>query len=288
MSGPVFGFCPVGRDWLKESSGNPYTGRDWVRAPPEAPKRHDDTLDVMSNLAKKKINAFSGIGHGFYFWNFRTDLYEPYWSYTLALELGMIPKGSLNDESVIRACDREDSSEIRCKANRHAPEESVHKALGYIYYVEKKQDSSEANATSTMTGNALYNKADDVIDSFWQKYRHEGATCDFGGVGMLVEKSKENMTGHDNDNYYGNDDEYFVPYRGPRIWVVVIIVAVTTFLVTSTGFVIAMRKNEAFNRAVRQTPAFKPITNSHSRSFRSLLNLPAEDYEEIMHVPVKG
>ncbi len=105
---------------------------------------------------------------------------------------------------------------------------------------------------------------------------------------MLVEKSKENMTGHDNDYYYGNDDEYFAPERGPKIWVVVVIVAVTTFLVTSTGFVIAMRKNEAFNRAVRRTPAFKPITSSHSRSFRSLLNLPLEDYEEVSHVPVKG
>jgi glucan 1,3-beta-glucosidase len=33
----------------------------------------------MSHLASKKINAFSGIGHGFYFWNFRTDLNNPQW-----------------------------------------------------------------------------------------------------------------------------------------------------------------------------------------------------------------
>ena len=68
MSGPIYGQCPVGRDWLKESSGNPQTGRDWVTAPPNAPKHLDDTDNVMMHLAHKKINAFSGVGHGFYFW----------------------------------------------------------------------------------------------------------------------------------------------------------------------------------------------------------------------------
>ena len=67
MSSPNFGFCPVDRDWWKESSGNPQTGRDWVRAPPNAPQHLDDTDNVMTHLAYKKINAFSGIGHGFYF-----------------------------------------------------------------------------------------------------------------------------------------------------------------------------------------------------------------------------
>ena len=47
---------------------------DWIKAPPEAPRGRDATDEVMTNLARKKINAFSGIGHGFYFWNFRTDV----------------------------------------------------------------------------------------------------------------------------------------------------------------------------------------------------------------------
>lgn len=75
MSGPIFGLCPGSRDWIKES-GNPLTGKDWIKAPPQVPSRFDDTDDVMTRLAHKKIQAFSGIGHGFYFWNFRTDLYE--------------------------------------------------------------------------------------------------------------------------------------------------------------------------------------------------------------------
>lgn len=74
MSGPIFGVCPGSRDWIRESSGNPYTGKDWIRAPPDAPKHLDDTDDVMTQLALKKIEAFSGIGHGFFFWNFRSEL----------------------------------------------------------------------------------------------------------------------------------------------------------------------------------------------------------------------
>jgi glucan 1,3-beta-glucosidase len=81
MSGPIFGLCPGSRDWLKEKSGKPLSGQDWLRLPPNAPKLLDDTDDVMTRLAMKKIQAFSGFGHGFFFWNFRTDLYEPQWSY---------------------------------------------------------------------------------------------------------------------------------------------------------------------------------------------------------------
>ena len=276
----------MGRDWLKESSGNPYIGSDWVRAPPEAPKRLDDTLDVRRNLAYKKINAFSGIGHGFYFWNFRTDLYEPDWSYLLALQLGMIPKGSLNDESVVNACDNEDSSEIRCKANRNAPEKNVHGALDYIYQVEKKNGTDASN----MTGAALYETADGLIDAFFQKYRHEGATCDFGGVGMLVEQSKENATS-DDDFYYGTDDEYFGGggrryYHGPKIWIIVVSVAAITFVLTSAGFLIAMRLNKNFNKRVRKSSMFRPIARSRNSLVRMSFALPenpdAEEYEEIV------
>jgi glucan 1,3-beta-glucosidase len=61
----------VSRDWIKESSGNPREGKDWITGPAEAPRGKDDTDDVMKRLAEKKFNAFLGIGHGFFFWNFR-------------------------------------------------------------------------------------------------------------------------------------------------------------------------------------------------------------------------
>ena len=119
MSGPSFGYCPVDRDWSKESSGNPQTGRDWVRAPPNMPHFLDDTDNVMSHLASKKINAFSGIAHGFYFWNFRTDLNNPQWSYMLALERGWIPKGNLGEDKILNACHADDSGLFRCILKKH-------------------------------------------------------------------------------------------------------------------------------------------------------------------------
>lgn len=71
MSGPSYGFCPVGRDWYTNDRDNSI---DWKHAPPEAPPGRDGTDEVMTNLARKKISAFSGVGHGYYFWNFRTEL----------------------------------------------------------------------------------------------------------------------------------------------------------------------------------------------------------------------
>jgi len=56
-SGPIFGLCPGSRDWLKERDGRPLTGKDWIRAPPEAPPHLDDTDDVMMHLASKKIEG---------------------------------------------------------------------------------------------------------------------------------------------------------------------------------------------------------------------------------------
>ena len=56
---------------IKEQSGSIESGTDWIRAPPKVPKHLDDTDNVMKHLAAKKIRVFAGIGHGYYFWNFR-------------------------------------------------------------------------------------------------------------------------------------------------------------------------------------------------------------------------
>ena len=103
MSGPSYGYCPVSRDWLKESPGGLENGEDLMKVPPEAPPGKDASDEVMTKLAFKKIHVYSEYGHGFYFWNFRTDIDEPYWSYMLALEKGWIPKGNLNNEDIKNA-----------------------------------------------------------------------------------------------------------------------------------------------------------------------------------------
>lgn len=65
-SGPSWGMCPTSRDWLKEHVADESKATDWIHAPPAAPKGRDATNEVMTNLARKKINGFSGVGHGFY------------------------------------------------------------------------------------------------------------------------------------------------------------------------------------------------------------------------------
>lgn len=208
----------------------------------------------------------------------------------LSLQLGRIPKGSLNDKSIIHACDKEDSLAIRCNVNKRAPSNNIINALEYIYGQEGH--SERAKGLGNLTRTELVAKANVVIDEFWQVQRHNGATCDFGGVGILVEKSKINITA--DDDSWGNDDEYFGArydeYQGPRFWVVVLVIAVLAFGATAVGFIVGMRMSEAFNKKVREARAFQPLAKSNnrlSRAVRQSLSIPAfNDYEEIRTAPI--
>ena len=285
MSGPVYGLCPVGRDWLKESSGDPQTGHDWVRAPPDAPKHLDDSDNVMTHLAHKKINAFSGVGHGFYFWNFRTDLDEPHWSYMLSLQKGWIPKGNLNDDKIQSACDREDRGEFKCILKRRPPEEYVRNAVAYILESENRTDTEEGQAILEMEGDDLNREADVLIADYFEKNRAMGATCDFGGVAMLVEEDRD-IVESDDDSLWNNDDEYYgetiTIYRGPSKLVLVATVIVAALLGSVIGFIVAMRTNKGFNRKVRESVFFRPLSHSRIPIIRSSLALPEyANYDEL-------
>jgi hypothetical protein len=270
MSGPIFGWCPVDRDWLKESSGNPQTGRDWVRAPPQAPKHMDDTDNVMTHLALKKINAFSNVGHGFYFWNFRTDLEEPQWSYMLALERGWIPKGDLNADKIQHACDAEDQGFFKCVLKRGIPDQNILRSIMFI--VEEK------NATGTlvgpekhildMSGKELQTTANNMIGQYFEDHRSVGMTCDFGGIAFLVE---ENRTITDDDSIHFDDDEYQpeVVYRGPDSLMITLIVLVAVVVGSIGGFIIAMHANKKFNEKVKTSTMFRSISRSSNPMIRS-------------------
>jgi len=261
MSGPIFGLCPVGRDWMKETSGNPLTGKDWIRAPPEVPKGMDDTDNVMANLALKKINAFSGIGHGFYFWNFRTDLYDPQWSYMAALERGWIPKGNLKDNKVMNACNKEDNGEFRCVVKDGQLEESVRKGAAYALIAE----GSPSAYLSNYTGQALVDEANDILENFWSANRVQGATCDFGGIAYLVELNRtDDDYGMGGGVMLNDDDEYSGGMNGNgryfggelSLLVTVLVVIGASSLGGILGFVIAMNCNKEFNQRVRASSVF--------------------------------
>ena len=278
MSGPIFGLCPSSRDWLKESSGNPLTGRDWIKAPPVAPRRLDDTDDVMRQLAYKKIDAFSGIGHGFFFWNFRTDLYEPQWSYVEALDRGWIPSGNLMDAKIQNACLREDSGDFKCVLKKGQIDKAVRDAVGYVLGVQNLTQTPEAKAVLNRTGSDLDAAAGPILSDFFDKNRHMGATCDFGGVAMLIES---NLTLSDDDTVYYGDDEYFFIHEGPNWWVLGLAAFGIAIAAGVGGFILAMRYNANFNTAIRNTALFRPLTGSKNKLIRSSLALPQMQYDEI-------
>lgn len=282
MSGPIFGLCPVDRDWLKESSGNPFTGRNWVRGTPDAPPHLDDTDDVMRNLAKKKIHAFSNIGHGFYFWNFRTELYEPQWSYMLALDRGWIPNYNLDDSKIGTACDQEDSGDYKCIVQKGQLEQNIHGALAYVLQYENRTDTVEGKVMLNLTGTALMDVANQVIGQFFDQYRTMGVTCDFGGIGQLVAL---NRTLSDDDKVQMTDDEYYgyiIVHQGMNVWVIALLVLVGTLVGSVVGLAVAMHLSKSINRRVRASVLFQPINKSKSRILRrSFALLDPSAYEDL-------
>mmetsp|Transcript_21265 Transcript_21265/g.29818 ORF Transcript_21265/g.29818 Transcript_21265/m.29818 type:complete len:729 (-) Transcript_21265:108-2294(-) len=280
MSGPHFGLCPVGRDWLKESNGITY-GKDWMKAPPHAPPGRDASDDVMTNLAMKKINAFSGFGHGFYFWNFRTDVQEPHWSYMLALEKGWIPNGNLNDNSITNACEKEDANDFLCIAKPDSLDTNIRKGLDYVLLQDGPEDlvlhGKVYNSTdvSDMKGEKLHNLANSAFNTFWQKHKADGATCDFGGVAMLAEVNK---TTTQNDEW--NDDYISQEEVEKRVLLVTICIILGIMFGGLIGFCAAMRTSRRFNQRVYQSTLFRPLSKTHF--FRkSFAGFSSEEYTEI-------
>ena len=257
MSGPSFGLCPVDRDWMTERYNKGETGMSWVSAPPEAPRGRDGTDEVMTLLAHKKISAFSGIGHGFYFWNFRTDLYNPQWSYMLALERGWIPKGNLNDERIINSCDREDTGAFVCQANRDAPEKSIRGGVGYALGEEGKS----AEYIDSLHDDDLYDEADLIFSEFWDARRGQGATCDFGGAAILAEQNKTHSEDYYTDDYFNVMEVQVFP-----VWKIVLFSVLGALVGGLAGFAIAMKLSPKFNRKVRSSIMLRPVTSS--RAFR--------------------
>ena len=227
----------------------------------------------MTHLAHKKISSFSLVGHGFFFWNFRTDLDEPYWSYMLAVERGWIPTGSFNDPAIQDSCRNEDSFAYKCILKRDIPDKNIQGAVDYIVWKLNKTATDDEKAIATMEGKDLREKGGDLIQSFFENFRGEGVTCDFGGIAMLIE---ENRTITDDDYLGWDDDQYIhetIVYKGPKIWQLVLIILFGILIGSFVGFVVGMRTNKKFNRAVRESRLFRPISNSKNSLVRSSLAL---------------
>jgi len=208
-------------------------------------------------------------------------LYEPQWSYTAALERGWIPRGAFkNDPRISEACAKEDDGDYLCVIKKGQLDSAIH---GAVKYALKAQNITDPQSTAilNMTGSELYTKANEVIGDYFQKYKHAGATCDFGGVAQLTQRDRGPT---DDDTVFLTDDEYYgvIVQKGPKTWVLVVSGIAVAVVGALLGFILAMRYNPKFNERVRKSRLFLPISNSKSSLIRSSLNLPTlEDYDEI-------
>jgi hypothetical protein len=201
-------------------------------------------------------------------------IYNPQWSYLLALERGWIPKGDLNDERIINSCHREDVGAFVCEANREAPEETVRNGMKYALGEGKK----DSEYIYKLGGEQLYSEGDTVFDEFWKAHRAQGGTCDFGGGAILRE---ENVT-HSND-YYTDDYYNAVEKNEFAMWKIVLLVVMGVLVGSLTGFFLAMKLSPKFSRRVRSSVMLRPVTSSRvfRQSFGNLLEPGLQGYAGI-------
>lgn len=158
-SGPSFGKCPV-------------TTTAYFDV---------EDADFTHNLAVKKLNAFD-VGHGWYFWNFKTE-FTTKWSYLDLVRTGAFPSNVSDYSSdVENACEKEDSGDFICSAKRGGKMFEFKNALAFACNAPGI-DCTYLNKTSTN----IYEQCDWAFNTYWHRYREKGATCDFGGIAHLVE-----------------------------------------------------------------------------------------------------
>ncbi|KAJ1448915.1 glycoside hydrolase superfamily [Pelagophyceae sp. CCMP2097] len=225
VSGPLYGLCPIDRDWLK-ISGIMKQGRsrDFHDLDAQASKpEFDDTDVVMAGLAARKFQAFGIVAHGFFFWNFRTEL-EDQWSYLRAVERGWFPRNaSLIAEFAGDACGAED---VHCSVDPEASRDKVLAAMDYCAGYEPHAMAAYAN----MYGKQLSSEADQLFDDYWTRHRLETSdACNFDGAARLtvspyvcVARRVNEQSTRDGLAYcVGYDKELiaeFAGLHGPALW----------------------------------------------------------------------
>jgi hypothetical protein len=90
---------------------------------------------------------------------------------------------------------------------------------------------------------------------------------------MLVE---ENRTISDDDYLGWDDDQYIhehIVYKGPKVWQLALIIVFGILIGSIVGFAVGMHTNKRFNRYVRESTLFRPISKTRNSFVRSSLAL---------------
>ena len=197
ISSPSFGLCPVDIDWFELQSGkvvqNGIVARQFGEQEIITEENSEVATDaVMKSLAHKKLQAFD-VGHGWYFWNFKTEL-EAQWSYLEATNRGWFPDNlDFLSSETDSACYKEDHGMYLCVAKRGIFESTIKAGMMYAA-------GSDNAWIAPLHGEELLKHADELFTGYWQQHRIEGATCDFGGAAELKElKTNSTMPGAEED-----------------------------------------------------------------------------------------
>lgn len=161
MSGPSYGKCPVSSDIAFNQ---------------------EDDLAFTRNLNLKKLNAFA-LGHGWYFWNFKTEI-GTRWNFLELIRQGAFPKNVTNyaeKDGVFAACEQEDKGDFVCAAKRGVKKYELESGLKFAC------NDPDVNCTAIDTRfPSLDEQCDWAFNEYWHLKRESGATCDFGGAAHLL------------------------------------------------------------------------------------------------------
>lgn len=194
VSSPSFGMCPTDISWFSLSTQSNLSLGPLPETSPLA-QNYDTNIDqtVLKELAHKKIASFARSTHGWYFWNFRTEI-SLRWDYIRASKRGWIPQDIRQlSPSLASSCLKEDHGSYLCLAKRNIFDETIKDGL---YWVESTNGVPPTNLSwiDHLYGHSLTNKADIIFNNFWhQNYLH-GVSCDFGGAAELIEIPIQNST----------------------------------------------------------------------------------------------
>ncbi|CAI5741003.1 unnamed protein product [Hyaloperonospora brassicae] len=162
VSGPAVGLCPV--------TSNTSFGQQSDR----------DERTFTRSLNLKKLNAFAA-GHGWYFWNFKTELGSR-WSFLDLVRRGAFPANVSSydsDAEVTNACRDEDAGAFTCGAKRGVPVNDLQRGLDYA--------CGEVDCAGLGSRfETIEERCDWAFNAYWQTHREEGSTCDFGGAAHLL------------------------------------------------------------------------------------------------------
>ncbi|TDH70339.1 hypothetical protein CCR75_002902 [Bremia lactucae] len=166
QSGPSFGDCPI----TSNTSFNQQTA--------------DDELVFTRNLNLKKLNAFA-VGHGWYFWNFKTE-FGSRWNFLDLVRKGAFPKNVSSyhaDDNVLTACVDEDDGAFLCSAKRGVRPLELENGLDFAC----GGDDGKVDCTDLLSRfRTIEERCDWAFNEYWHAHREGGATCDFGGAAHLV------------------------------------------------------------------------------------------------------